>query len=173
MKVKLLPFCTVDGIPTFKDSEIGYLYTMLEKEGRAEAAFCDGSARDAEEFIQLMKSEDNKLWVVTVENKIKGIAWLNNFRQTSAFGHFAFYKTAASALKIARETMRQLIYMKNGDEFVFSVLMGFVSANNKKAVEFIKRMGMTVIGEVPDAVFDYYDQKTYNAVLFYITRKEV
>lgn len=173
MKVKLLPYCTIDGIPTFKDSEIGYLYTMLEKAGRAKAAFCDGSARSPEEFVQLMKSETNKLWVITVENKIKGITWLNNFRQTTAWGHFAFFKTENKTLEIATETMKQLIYMKNNDEFIFSVLMGFVSTKNKIAVEFIKHMGMTIIGKVPNAAFDYYDQKTYDAILFYVAREEV
>ena len=170
MEVKLLPYCEVDGIRSFTDSEIGYIYTMLEKEGKAEAAFCDGSVKSNPDFIQFMKY-DSKLWVVIIEKKVVGIAWLNNFGHNIAWGHFAFFKSTHNTVKLYRETMRQLIFLEDTNGYVFSTLMGWVSSKNKIAIDMVKQAGMIKVGEIPNATYDYFDGKTYDAALFYITRE--
>ena len=170
MEVKLLPYCEVDGIRSFTDSEVGYIYTMLEKEDKAEAAFCDGSVRSSEDFVHFMKYE-SKLWVAVVDAKVVGIAWLNNFNHNTAWGHFAFFESDHDTVEIGRETMRQLMFLEDNNGYIFSVLMGWTSSKNKIVAGFLKQVRMIKVGEIPNATYDYFDGQTYDAALFYITRE--
>lgn len=171
VEVKLMPYCTIDGIPTFRDSEIGYLYTMLEKAGRADDLFCDGSVQSPENFVDLFKNGYNKLWLITTNDKVKGIVCLTDFRQATAQAHFAFFKTEKDTLGIAKEVTKQMIHMKdNDDEYIFSVLIGIVPANNKKALSFTEKMGCTRLCNIPNFIFDYAEQEYFDGVLFNVTR---
>ena len=171
MEVKLLPYCTIDGVPTFRDSEIGYLYTMLEKAGRAKDFFCDGIVLSKEDFIQRMK--DERMWVFSVDNKIKGIVCLTDFRQATAMTHYAFFKTERNTLKIAKEVRRQLIYMKDNDgNCIFSVLLGITPSKNERAIRFAAAFGCKKLCKIPDYFYDEADECYYDGILWSTTREE-
>ncbi len=168
-----MPYCEIDGIATFTDSEIGYLYTMLEKAGKAKDLFCDGSIQSPEEFVDLFKNGYNKLWLISFNEEIKGIVCLTDFRQATAQAHFAFLKTEKDTLEIAKEVTKQMIHMKNNDDkYIFSVLIGIVPENNKRAIKFTEKMGCTRLCNIPNFIFDYAKQEYFDGVLFYITREE-
>lgn len=172
-KVNLLPYCEIDGLRTFKDSEIGYLFTLIQKESKTESLFSDGSVQSELDLIALFKKDDRKLWIVSYKDKIKGLAWLSDFRQSTACVHFVCFGVDISLLKVAQQSIRQLIYMKDiNNQYIFSVLTGFISEKNTKAIEFTEKMGLVFVGKVPNAIYDYYDQTYHGGMLFSATRGE-
>lgn len=169
--VKLLPYCEVDGIRTFKDSEIGYLFALIQKEDKIESLFSDGSVQSELDLISLFKRDNRKLWIVSYKDKIKGLVWLSDFCQATACVHFVSFDTDISLLKIAQQSIRQLIYMKDiNNQYIFSVLTGVISEKNTKAIKFTEKMGLSFIGKIPNALYDYYKQTYYGGMLFSATR---
>ena len=178
-RVNLLPFITVDGIPTFADSELKYLFRLIEEAGYVEDAFCDGSIQTPEDFVNACKSDGIRTWVVTYNGEIRMLAWLDNFKHASAYGHFVATKNDGTTkqckeiLRIAKETIRQLLNMKDQDgNYIFAVILGLIPANNDRAAKFSKAFGMVRVGIIPQAIYNYYNQTYEDGIISYITRKE-
>ena len=55
MTLRLEPYTSVDGVPTFRDSEIMALYQRMEAEKTAEMVSGDGSVKSAEQFLRLAR----------------------------------------------------------------------------------------------------------------------
>ena len=90
MKIEVIPYIEVNGIRTFKDSEICNLY--LSMLARSENIFTDGTVRNCEEFLEMFKYGTNLLYVMLCDRKPAGFAFLNNFTPKTAYGHFCIFK---------------------------------------------------------------------------------
>lgn len=174
-EVRLLPYCEVDGIRTFKDSEISYLFTMIQKENKVEDFFCDGSVQSGADLVSLLKSQDIVSWIIIYKEEIRGLLWLNRFRSTSATIQIIMLgRPQHNTLRVAKEAMEQVMHLKDtNDNYVFSVLKGFTLAHNFKTLELAKKIGFTLVGKIPNLVYHFYDKKYYDAIISYLVRREL
>ena len=171
-RVNLLPFITVDGIPTFADSEILGLYERMELDGTAPVVFSDGEIREAKGFLSAMKSGLNALYVIYVDEEESGIIWLNRFEARFARCHWCLFSNqwGEQSIAIGTETLRIIISIKDQNEnFMWDMLMGIVPSSNKRAVEYCEKCGGAISGEIPFASMS--EGKSVNGTIIYYTRE--
>ncbi len=78
-----------------------------------------------------------------------GIAWLNGLGKNYAFAHFFFLKEAWGRESFEAGQIIQRYWFSLGDEQLFKVLIGNIPSVNKPAIDFVKKLGWTVLGEIP------------------------
>lgn len=167
MDVKIIPYTRVDGIPTFKDSEIYNLYIRMVAENKLEKVFYDGSVTSPEGFLQMFNEGDQFLYVfMNIEGKFLGFFWINHFEGPSCRIHFCMFNSAGkNIIKLA----------KMGLEFLgkyFRPLIGITPINNKVACKLIQKCGCISVGVMPEMIYNYYKQQNEEALISYYLRKE-
>jgi RimJ/RimL family protein N-acetyltransferase len=177
-RIKILPYTTVDGVPTYKDSEIRRLYHRVVDEGFEDVLFHDNSILNAEEFLVVMKRPDTCLWTVKYDDVMVAMFWINRIEYTHAHFHFTFFKNAWGSPitdEVGRETMKFMFDLKEtetSEEPMFSLLLGRLAASNTIAIEYAKRVGWKVLGEVPN-LFLGRDGNPENGIVVYITKEDI
>jgi hypothetical protein len=147
--IKIIPYVKVDGVPTFKDSEIRDFWYRMIKEKTVEIVFTDGSIQSAREFIKAMKSPDNFLIVVYWDGVIMGIMWANRFQHNYAQNHFCAFKDFWGTACIPLCGKAGSLYLL--ENLNLGVLMGLVPKNNHPAVNAVITAGGNYVGELPNA----------------------
>ena len=61
MNITIMPYTTIDGVPTFRDSEIRDLFMQMQSRGLAETVFTAGDIRTANDFLSAMKYGEHSL----------------------------------------------------------------------------------------------------------------
>ena len=171
--VKLLPYTAIDGIPTFTDSFIKWLYARMQEEDSAGCVFLDGSVKTADEFLRLMKFGTVRLYVVECAGEISGVVWLNNFQSRSAEFHFCFFSSlrGKEAVAAGKEIVKELLEQTNIDGLpVFDILTGITPVTNKAAIRWGRRMGFETLGILPSAIFDAEQGESVPGQVFYVQR---
>jgi len=157
MDIRLVPYCEIDGIRSFSDSEIAELYDRMEKDGSAEAVFYDRSVQNRSGFVALMRSPGTYLYVIIAEDVVGvtdmiGIVWLNRVERKRAFMHFCPFSNVwgEKSVEMGKETVRRLINMKAGKgEYLFDVFYGIVPVANARAIKYAEACGGKVICSLP------------------------
>lgn len=171
MAIKIIPYCEVDGIRTYKDSEILGLYDKIKESGRAGVVFYDGGIKDREGFLSYMKHGDNSVYIVEEDGEIIGLSWLNMFRHKTAYLHFCFTCEWGKAVEAAKIGLAALITMRDaGGRYLFDMFMGAPPLFNKHAIAFVKACGGKSLGVLPNAVWIADRNKSEDAELIYFTR---
>ena len=172
--IKFIPYTEVDGIRNFPDSYLKCLFERMQTEKLIGKVFYDGNVQTAEDFLDMMKYGQNKLFMIFMGNELAGIVWLNNFQRRSANIHFCLFKNAwgKESVSIGKAILKEFLYMKDSQGYVFDVLIGETPANNRLAVKWIHESGMTVVGEIPNATWDYTIEKSIPSVISYAVRKK-
>lgn len=168
---KHIPYTQVDGVPTFKDSEIIGLYQRIWDEGLGPTLFHDGSIKNAAHFLQLMKGSGTILHVVVEEDGHPvALWWLNRIEQTHAYCHFcAFIELFATpdTKKIGKDAMKICF-----DGMGFKVIMGMLPSTNVIAIRYLGKVGMHVLGTVPNLMHTESGDGVEGTIL-YITREDL
>jgi len=145
--IRLVPYCEIDGIRTYSDSEIAALYDRMEMDKTAKDVFYDGSVKNRAEFVAMAKKPGTYLYVVIEKGNPDaqfGIVWLNRVEFKRAWFHFCFFSNVwgARGVEIGKAVISQLTNMKNNaGDFVIDSLLGVVPKANPKAINFVKRCG--------------------------------
>ncbi len=140
--VTLKPYTTVDGIPTYRDSEIIELYGRIIDDGY-DYIFHGSSITDGQSFVRAMKN--CLLNVVYLEESPVGVCWLNRFEEDTARIHFCSFRTAGTrTIEIGKATIRQLF-----EKTRFKAFIGHIPSSNRLAIEYTVRVGAKVIGKLP------------------------
>ncbi|MDA3807663.1 MAG: hypothetical protein PF440_07105, partial [Thiomicrorhabdus sp.] len=79
MKILLYPYTEVDGIRTYSDSVIEKLFLRTEEDSLVKTVFYDGTVKTKEQFLAAMKYGECLFYIVYIDTKIVGYAWLNRF----------------------------------------------------------------------------------------------
>lgn len=170
MNVKLLPYCNIDGIATFTDSEIMGLYQRTTDEGTCDMIFYDGSINSKEEFLSVMKYGQNELYTI-IEDSIKGFVWLNRFEGKFARIHFCFFKEAwGDTVKLGKFVNSTLINMKASGEFILDMILGYIPISNQKAISYSKKIGGKEAGEIPCGSWNKHTKQSEPARILYYVR---
>jgi len=177
MRSYILPYMTVDGVPTFRDSDLMNMFDKVERDGTVDAIFFDGSVKTREGFAAMMKRPGVQFYGVYVEDSAApvGFIWLDMFMQKTARGHFcAFSEYWGDAYKIGHEVLVRLLTMKDREgNYVLDAAYGFAPEDNEMAMIAAKAAGSKVGGTIPNAIYCESDGKSHPGVILYYTRDEI
>ena len=171
--LSIMPFYNEDRTANFSDNSLAQVFRRIVREESVAKIFYDGSVRNSADFIRFVRNRENEVFFVTYEGREAGFFWLNRFRRKAAFITYCLYKNfwGADALLISRECIEFLFTRKDGHgEYLIDVLLGLTPANNKLAVKFLLKNGMTVLGKVPDLVYDASAEATVDGIFSYKQR---
>jgi len=174
--VQLIPYTTVDGIRTFKDSQILALYERTIRDSTVKTIFHDGSITSGDEFLNAMKHGDNLLYVVMYMSETVGILWLNRFKGPSCYAHFTAFSNiwGKDTVAIGRDSMRQILFMESRDQkHVFDLVYGLVPQRNTRAISWLEKIGMKPVGNIPLSIWDEEAGESMTGTLLYLTREEL
>lgn len=189
----IIPYTQHDGVPTFRDSEIGAWFARIEAENTLSRLFFDGTVISAKDLVKLAKSPGVYLFTVWGEKTVHGekkengenengptdvemvgFFWLRDFIGNAAFLHHVIFKKfwGPEARLIGRFVL----------EYVFGVgpekqtpmvgtLLGLTPYNNIPAMRFARDIGMKMAGKLPGVFYDVYNNCTEDGWMSYMTRE--
>lgn len=173
--VFVMPYCEVDGIRTFKDSEVKSFFERIERDGLKEIVFMHGDIPTADAFLQEMKSGRSLLYVVYADELQAGLIWLNRFEGKTCRVHFTSFSESweMDTVEIGRCAIRQIMYMQTGlGEYVFDVLLGLTPSRNVRAIRWLEKVGLKKVGKIPGCMWDDKAHESVDGTLMYLTRQE-
>ena len=174
LNVQLLPYCEVDGIATYTDSEILAFYDRMVEAGAADTVFTDGKINCREDWLKAMKSPENFLYVVYIGKEMVALVWLNRVEIKKARFHYSgFFKGwKKGSVKIGRQILEILMGKKNSDSgYLFDMLTGLTPSSNKPAIKYMQLCGWKVVGELPFGTWDEKAKKSEPALVSYYVRE--
>jgi hypothetical protein len=178
-KFELLPYTTVDGIPTMTDSNIARLYERIDTENTVKYLFLDGSVRCAADLINHFKRPGCMCYLVGYsgpKGQVVGFFWLDNFVQCSCQLHYAFFREywGPTAVEVGRWVLREMITQRDIDgNFCIDVIIGIVPETNRLAVRYARSVLLQSVGVLPEYYFNFYRNRREAGLVTYFTRKEV
>jgi len=171
-RIKIIPYTTIDGIFTFRDSDIMALYERTEADGTCKTVFCDGSIGSKEQFLACMKG-NSELYVIFLDDKICGFTWLNRFEGRFARMHWCLFKEVwgKESVEIGRYVVDVLINSKDKKgKYWLDMLVGYIPVSNAIAITFVKKVGGIFAGELPCGA--YNRGKSEAAAIVYYVRDD-
>jgi hypothetical protein len=173
----IVPYCEVDGIPTFRDSDVMGFYERIERDGFRDIVFAGGDIPSKEAFLREMKRPGAvMLFVVYVGDLQAGIIWLTHFEAKTCRVHFTSFSESwgMDTVAIGREAIKQILYMTSADGcYVFDALLGLTQADNVRAIRWLEKVGLKKVGTIPNALWNANQQMSVPGTLMYLTRQEV
>lgn len=172
----LIPYIEINGEWTLPDLYIVDLFRLAEKEGTAETVFYSGGINDGYDFIELLQQKDAyPVIIVDKSGPPVGVIWLRDFAKNYAYGHFLFFSNSwgnGKAIEGAKMAIDHFFNFKKPDGvFLFDVLIGVFAEENKKAFDFVLKVGFTIVGTIPKMLYNRYENRQTSAVYSYIERK--
>lgn len=171
--IALMPLSEKKNSSALSDTFLGQVFRRIVREESVYKLFYDGSVRDTRDFIEFMRNPENEIFFVNQNGKEVGFFWLGNFRQKSYFINYCFYKEfwGDAAQAISRVCIDFIFKRKNAHgDYLVDVLLGLTPANNKLAVKFLLKNGMTILGKVPGFLYDSIEDKTVDGIFSYRQR---
>jgi len=168
----MLPYASLDGIRTYRDSEILELYERLLNEG-GEHVFRDGSVKSAVDFLCMAKGPQVAFYVAYVRGVVAGVVWLNRFQARFAQCSFFVFRQfwGADALGLGRHCLRELLHARDAEgRHHLDMLIGLTPADNRAAISFALRCGWKRRGLLPYGIYNAAAGISSPAVLTTATR---
>lgn len=170
----MLPYTAVDGIRTYRDSEILELYARLMDEG-GEHVFRDGTVNSAADFLRMAQGPQVAFYVAHVRGVVAGVAWLNRFQARFAQCSFFVFRQfwGADALGLGRHCLRELLHARDASgRHHLDMLVGLTPADNRAAIGFALRCGWKRRGLLPFGIYNAAAGVSSPAVLTTATRDD-
>ncbi len=197
----IIPYTHHDGVPTFRDSEIGAWFARMEAERTLRRLFFDGTVIYAQDLVKLAKTPGVYLFTVWTEREggsrkseggEKDIAagtplpqeesdaemaaffWLRDFIGNAAFLHHAVFKKfwGREARRIGRFVLEFIFGIGDNPQTpLVGTLLGLTPYNNIPAIRFARDIGMKMAGKVPAVFYDVYDNCTVDGWMSYMTKE--
>jgi RimJ/RimL family protein N-acetyltransferase len=172
---KIVPYTKIDGIPTFRDSDIRELYLRVERQKLRDILFHDGSIMSADDWSRYITGPGVLLFIVIRGDDKLGFFWLNRIERTTAFIHFCAFKEVWGTkipVNSGRRALSLLLNMRDADgNFLWHTIMGMTPEGFRVQLRYIRRCGMKVVGTVPNLMWDHRSGKPKSGILSFITRE--
>lgn len=134
-------------------SHMRQFYAQAEADGVVRRVFLTGKVYDADSFLAYFSSPATLAVLLIFEESIVGMGWLSNVEGRSALPNFFFLKRTWGwqSLQLGQMLLRYwFAFPGNGDdETALDILVGMTPAKNRLACNFVKRLGFTIVGEIP------------------------
>ena len=164
--IALIPYSQVNGVWTVPDDMVLDVAQQAIEEGTFQGIFLEGRIDGPQAFLLAMKSENVVPVFFFVDKEPIGVACLTGFEGGRAFGHFLFLRKAwgkytEHAGKLCLDYWFSFMV---GNRPLFNVILGIIPTKNHRAVEFVQKIGMKVLGSIPKMVCGE------SATIVYMTR---
>jgi len=168
---KLYPYCEIDGLNTFRDSEIKDLYFRMISEGSN--IYIDNRIANGDDFLRHMKY-GAALYVAYYDDELFGFVYLDDFATKSAKIHFCVFKEfhgTVANIESCKEAIKIILSTKGIlDQFMYDVLVGIIPSNNRVAIRFIGKIGGKISGVIPGAIWNAKEQASTDGTVVYFMR---
>lgn len=150
MDVSIVPLRGGPDGPPFSTARLEAIWEQLVAEGKVEDVFYAGGVASSADFLRFVASPAvSILAAIEAEStSIRGLAWLTNVHDGSAFLHYCtlggFRRGVARALLAHLESLRQTDGRPALDR-----LLGITPEVNARALRMLKVMGFTTLGTIP------------------------
>jgi hypothetical protein len=168
MSIVLIPYVNLGPRWSLEDQVMVEIYRLMDKEGSARTVFCSGTVTDPESFLSFAKDKRNQI-VTAWDEGILGIGWINGIQENFCFAHFSMFKQAwgTQSLSVGRMFLDYWFGMKINGTPLFRVIIGMIPEDNRRAINFIKKLGLIQSGYIPGIIYDIYNRKYQGVVIFY------
>lgn len=175
-RVKLIPYCEIDGIRTFSDSYMKGLFQRMIRDNTVELVFMDGSVVNEDEFITEMRNSMAFITIIDDDYEKPGaIQWLNRPQHRWIQHHvnaFSEYWATDWVVPVAKQNLSKMIRMTDSTEqYMFDVFIGIVPQSNVPVLKLAEKIGMAKTGYIPNGIWNAYKQQSENAYLLTYTRE--
>lgn len=163
-----IPYCQVDGIPTYKDSELADLYDRLD-EGTRAIVFSDGKINSADDFVTYLRSGDCCFWNCWYRGNNVGFFWINRIETTHAYFHYTFFREhwgRKTTVPVGKAVLRFIL-----DQV--PLLLAMTPATNRLNRAYAKAIGCTEVGVIPNLMWDARSGESVPGALLRITREDI
>lgn len=153
-KVALVPYAEVNGIWTVPDDMVLELARQAKTEGTFDGVFLEGRIDGPQAFLMAMKQPAVVPVFFFVGQEPIGVACLTGCEGRRAFGHFLFLSNAwgKHTQQAGKLCLDYWFSFKVGNQSLFDVILGIIPTRNQRAIEFVQKIGMSVLGSVPKMV---------------------
>lgn len=168
----LIPYIEINGEWTIPDEAMKGLYRLMEKEATAHIFFYSGTVKNEEEFLHACRPPASHA-VVILEGTGEPVAigLLNNFTHGSAHAHWVTFRRVWGTDKTDEAIRKSLEYWFHFP--MFDVLLGIYPEDNAFIDAFARKAGFTVIGTVPNLLYNHWENRKVGAVISFIERRTV
>jgi|GEM_PF-2215922 len=171
--LEMTPMYDEDNRANFSDRFLGQVFRRIVREDILNRLFYDGSVRNTRDFRHFAHNRDNELFFVSIDDNPVGFFWLNRFRHKSFFINYCFYREfrGNDAERISNICIDHIFaHRDHSGDFMVDALLGLTPADNKLAVRFLLKNGMTVLGRVPGFIYDAIRDKSVDGIFSYRQR---
>ena len=173
MNWRIIPYVENNGMRSITDEVMVSIFHKIEDSGLKEMFFYSGEIDTPEKFLFLVKAKQNFVNIVVDENdNIIFVSWLNDFGPNFAFAHFCAFPEifGTYSVQVGKDVLKYWFNFEKDGEPILDTIMGKVPAVNTKAVHYIKKLGLTILGTIPHLAHGPDKNKRVGDVIAYITR---
>lgn len=147
----LVPYVELDGTRTLTNSQVMAGFHGLQSDGTLDTVFPGGEILEPDDFLHFAKHGGWAMTFIYAEDRLAGFAWLSHQQRGWALGNFALLKTVwgARAIEIGEMVLNLWFHMEHGGEMLWQTIGGVTPSANRRAIAFIRRLGFTLVGEIP------------------------
>ena len=169
----ILPYVESNGIRSVSDEKMIDVFNRIKEFGLLESLFYSGEVDTPEKFLALVKSKHNVVNVVMQNDVIVFISWINDFSRNSAFAHFCALPEiwGNGSVQIGKDVIKYWFDFEKDGEHILDVIIGKVPTINKRAVNYIKKLGLTILGDIPLLAHGPDKNKRVGDTIAYIIRE--
>jgi hypothetical protein len=174
-RTTLKSYKAIDGIPTFRDSEVAHLFEKAKEERLLPLVMYNvDPATPISAFVRMFTIGGGRLlWLVFYDGKLAGWGWLDDITNRTARSHFCLFRWVSRAKlseEIGRDMFVELFNLKFRNEITLQVIRAEMPAFNKPGLWFLENIGLKAIGEIPNAAFRFSTGKFCPMIYLYATR---
>lgn len=167
---KLYPYCEIDGVHTFHDSEIKELYYKMLSD--KDNIYRDNCITNADDFLKHMKYEA-ALYVGYYGDEAFGFIYLDHFEAKTARAHFYVFKAFRGRpenIEVSKSILRTIFDAKYNGVFLYNTLIGLIPSDNKIGRHFLKKLGGIILGIIPNSMWDEDKARSVDGTVVYFIR---
>jgi len=168
--IEVIPYLCVDGNWNMNDSIIEWCWFQMVRDNTVRRVFNEKEVVCLQGFIDFIRSRNS---FVVFTDKPVGMAWLDPFNMGSVWANFCVFSHAWGrlAVEIGKKTLAYWygLEIKPGEP-LFRSIAGITPSNNVPALRYIRLLDGKIIGRIPDAIYDAYEDRAVDAVISYFER---
>jgi hypothetical protein len=148
---------------------------MFKDDGLIGTMFPFGGIESEIDFIIWFRNKENSMQVIRDDEGPLMLFWINKKQGKSCYFHFACLKRSwgKRTKDLFKAAAGYIFGLKYNDKRIFDVIIGQLDSRNTVAIKFIKKIGVTVLGDIPHYFRDVESGEYIPATMAYLAHNEV